>query len=105
MIIKDGTGGGKTLAIDEENRARTFAVTQLFDQHVNTHDFKVWSLPFDGIDPVGADDYFFYFKNTGTEDIRVTDIRIKSSVAGTVEVHHVTGTASFTAGTKTGVSH
>jgi hypothetical protein len=61
---------------------------------VNERLGKVWSLPFKGVDPTGADDYFFYLKNDGTTNIRITDIRISSTVAGLAELQIVTGTAS-----------
>lgn len=99
MIIKDGAGSGNTVKINSENRMDTEAVTRPLDQHINEVYHKEFSLPFDAIDPVGADDYFVYIKNTGTRDFHVTDIRIRSTVVGTVEVHGVTGTASFAAGT------
>ena len=98
MVIKDGAGSGKTLRINKENRADVEAVSRSLDQHINELYSKVYSLPFDGINPVGADDYFFYINNTGLKDLHITDIRVKSTVAGVVEVHSVTGTASFTAG-------
>jgi len=95
MIIKDGTGTGKTLSITAENRARTDTVTRSLTQHINEEYEKHFSLTFDAIDPVGADDYFFYIKNTGTKTIHATKFRFRSTVAGSVELHRVTGTASF----------
>ena len=97
IVIKDGSGKGYSLKINEENRADVEAVTRPSDQHINQRYQKVFSLPFDGIDPVGADDYFFYINNTGAKNLFITDIRVKSTVAGTVEVHHVSGTPSYTA--------
>lgn len=98
-IIKDGSGTGRTLRINSENRADVESVTRPLDQHINEVYAKVFSVAFDAIDPVGADDYFYYMKNTGTKNLHVTDIRIRSTVAGVVEVHGVTGTASFTSET------
>jgi hypothetical protein len=93
-VIKDGAGTGNTLRINEENRADVESVSRSIDQHINELYQKYFSLPFDAIDPTGADDYFFYLNNTGTKNIHVTDIRVRSTVAGVVEVRSVTGTAS-----------
>jgi hypothetical protein len=84
--------------INAQGQAATFSVSEATDRHLNRNQKQVWSLPFTGIDPVGANDYFFHIKNTGTTDLAITDIRIESSVIGTVEVHGVMGIASYAAG-------
>lgn len=93
-IIKDGSGTGNTLRINEENRADTDAITRSITQHINEVYEKHWSLFFEAIDPTGADDYFFYLKNTGTKNLHVTKTRFSTTVVGTLEIHNVTGTAS-----------
>jgi archaellum component FlaG (FlaF/FlaG flagellin family) len=93
-IIKDGSGTGKTLRINTENRASTDSVTRTIGQHINEIYQKHFVAHFEAIDPTGADDYFFYMKNTGTKNIHITKMRFLSTVAGTVEVRHVSGTAS-----------
>jgi len=98
-IIKDGSGTGRTLRVNEENRADVEAISRPIEQHINELYEKYFSLPFDAIDPVGADDYFFYLKNTGTKNLHITDLRARSTVAGTIEWHGVTGTPSFTSDT------
>ena len=98
MKIESGTGNGKFAMVNDENRLSTTAVSEPHDRHLARTENTTWSLPFEAIDPVGADDYFFYIKNTGANDIAITDIRLESSVAGNIEVHHVTGTPSFAAG-------
>lgn len=92
-IIKDGTGTGSTLQIDTENRLRGLVDSQPLDKHINIDKGKLWSAYFQ-VTPTGANDYFFYFKNTGTEDLFITDIRISSSAATQVTYEKVTGTAS-----------
>jgi hypothetical protein len=99
MIIENGGhDGGYKLIVNSEGEALTRAISEPEDRHLNQEHESVYSLPFEGIDPAGVDDYFFYIENTGTTNQAVTDIRIESSVIGTVEVHYVTGTPSFTAG-------
>lgn len=95
LQIEDGGGTGRVAKVDAENRLSTSSVTQLYDFHVNKESGKVWSLPFEGLNPAGADDYVFYIKNTGTKDLLISDIRVSADTATTqVEVHAVTGTAS-----------
>lgn len=77
----------------------TEATTSTEDRHINIEHQKVWSLPFRGIDPVGAGDIFFYFKNTDSINYIFTDFRGSTTVAGYVDIIAVSGTPSFTAGT------
>lgn len=93
-IIKDGAGTGNTLRVTSENKAQVNAVQRSLTQHINEIYEKHFSLFFEAIDPTGADDYFFYFKNTGTKNIHFTKFRFASTVIGTVEIHEVTGTAT-----------
>lgn len=96
--IEDGTGKAFQAKVNSENQIETLSVAIPEDRHTNVTHQAVWSLPFEGIDPVGADDYFFYIENTGSKNLSITDIRISSTVAGIVQVQHVSGTPSFTAG-------
>ena len=92
--LNDGTGGGFSAKVSSLNRLSTQSVVQPQDRAVNERVGKVWSLPFEGVDPTGADDYFFYLKNSGNANIRLTDIRLCSTVAGIAKLKVVTGTAS-----------
>ena len=89
--IIDGTGKGYTAKVDSENRLRTSSVTESQDYHINSEG-KVWSLDV-SVTPTGANDYFFYFKNTGTEDVHISAFRVSSTVATEIAVDVVTGTA------------
>lgn len=93
-VIKDGSGTGRQLRITAENRAAIDSVSRPISQHINEIYEKHFSISFEAVDPTGADDYFFYLKNTGTSNLHITKTRIKSTVTGTVEYHVVTGTAS-----------
>lgn len=97
MKIQDGAGSGYEAAVDNENRLATTSVIETRDKHVNRHSGKAWSFPFTTT-PTGAGDYFFYFKNTGTEDYFLTDIRLDAASAEVVGVDSVSGTASFAGG-------
>lgn len=96
--IVDGQTGNSAIVTDEY-RLETDTVSRSITQHINEKYEKHFSLTFEGIDPVGADDYFFYFKNTGTKNVHFTKFRFQTSVAGNVEIHAVTGTPSYTADT------
>lgn len=98
MMISDGVGRGYHAEVDDENRLQTFSIVEPLDKHVNVHTGKVWSLPFT-VTPVGPGDYFFYLKNTSTENYSLTDIRIDGAAADVVGLHIVSGTPTFTAGT------
>lgn len=95
MIIQDGQRG-YTAKVDEENRLYTYAVTEHQDKHSNTEG-RYSSVYFE-VTPVGADDYFFYLKNTGLDTKVITDIRISSSVATTIFVDKISGTPSYVTG-------
>ena len=91
---------GQVADVDFENRVKTFAVTQPEDKHINleggTH-----SIYFT-VTPAGANDYFYYLKNTGVSDLYITDIRIKSTVVTDIYYEYVSGTPTYTTGTATG---
>lgn len=93
-MIKDGAGTGRTARVNVENRLDVESTTRNIEQHINEAYQKYFSLPFDAVDPTGADDNFLYLKNTGTKNLHITNFRLRSTVAGVVEVHGVTGTAA-----------
>jgi len=90
---------GPYAGVTKENRLKTRSVGELFDAHENHHHGTVWSLPFFDIDPVGANDKFFYITNTGTKDIAISDARVScGTTTGRMYIKKVTGTPTFTAG-------
>jgi hypothetical protein len=95
VIIQDGLGKGFTARVDSEGRMHTVAHTNPTDFHTNNDFGKVWSLPFGPRDPTGVGDYVFYLKNTGSNNIAVTDIRLScTGAASQVSIDAVTGTAA-----------
>lgn len=94
IIENGGHDGAYKLRINSEGQAEVNSVIETEDRHININHEKVWSLPYEGVDPTAADDYFFYIKNTGATNIALTDFRVESTVVGAVEAHSVTGTAS-----------
>ena len=80
--------------IDSEHRALTFATSESIDAHLNRVKQTVWSIPFEGLNPAGADDYVLYIKNTGDKVIHISDIRLMADTTATqVEVQVVSGVA------------
>lgn len=94
MIIESGGSNATAAVVNEEGRLLTLTVNHESDFHANNHAQTYWSVPFKGINPTSTNDYFFYFKNTGTATYAVPDIRIQSDTTGAIEVHWVSGTAS-----------
>ena len=90
--IIDGTGTGKTAKVDSQNRLLTLAISESEDFHLNAVG-KVWSIDI-SLTPTGANDYFFYLENTGSEDLHISAFRASSSVPTEIAIEHVTGTAS-----------
>jgi len=95
MILQDGSGSGYNAKIDDELRLSTFSVTEPEDKHIN-REGKQWSLYFTTT-PVGAGDYFFYLKNTGTADYAISDIRVMAAATETLTYEWVSGAPSYTA--------
>jgi hypothetical protein len=86
---------GEVMDVDSKGRGKINGPIFSEDHDIAKRTGKVWSIPFENIDPTGADDNFIYIKNTGSENnINVTDIRISSTVAGQAKVIAVTGTAA-----------
>lgn len=74
-------------------------IFETFEAHQNHQYGTTWSLPFFDINPVGANDKFFYIENTGTKDIAISDIRVScATTTGRMYIKEVSGTPTFTAG-------
>ncbi len=98
MRIEDGAGGGFGAKVNAANQLWTMGNNLTLEQFVNHDQGRVFSLPFDAIDPTSTDDKFMYIKNTGvTTEFVVTAIRVSSTTAGFLRVKRVTGTASAVA--------
>lgn len=92
--IEDGTGSGRLVKVDSNNRAEVKAIQISSDEDINIRTEKVWSVPFEDLNPAGNDDYVVYIKNTGDAVLQITDVRVSATAATQVEVHAVSGTAS-----------
>lgn len=57
---------------------------------------RAWNMPFDAIDPTGADDHFLHLRNTGARSLFVVEAEISSTVAGNVEPFRASGVGANT---------
>lgn len=94
MAFLQGTSS-KFANVNSDEQLMTDSVIRTKDNFINGETGKVWSLSFAGVDPAGADDKFLYIKNTGSEPLRFTDLRISSTVVGIVSIKKVSGVASY----------
>ena len=93
--IKDGTGQAYEAQVDSRNRLSTVSVSENFDSRVNKESGKVWSIPFEGLNPDGADDFVLFIENTGDKVLHIADIRVMADTTATqLKVHSVTGVAA-----------
>ncbi len=70
-----------------------FNIQETREHYANRKNGKAWFLPFDVVDPTGADDNFAYFKNDGQPALEVVALVVSSTVIGTVKMELCTGTA------------
>lgn len=91
-LLKGGAGGDfdYTAGVNVDGQLLVKSESQSHDRELADQGF-VWSLPFSKT-PTGAGDHFFYIKNTGTVELHITDIRIRSASAETYTIQKVTGT-------------
>lgn len=95
LEIVDGTGGGHSAQVSENNHIVAETISETKIRRINHRLGTVWSVNIPGITPTGANDLFFYLKNTGSEDLTISDIYLSSSVATQVEVIGVSGTPTY----------
>jgi len=79
------------MKVDKYGQGLVVATGIQHAEHHNQESQRAWSLPFDGVDPTGADDYFFYLENTGTKILTVSSLQVGTTVKGILEVHRVSG--------------
>ena len=81
--------------VDIEHRLQVYSTTQDLPQ---TLLFKgLLSSVFFQVTPTGADDYFFYLKNTGVVDIGFNMIHASTTVPTKILVESVTGAPTYVA--------
>jgi len=96
-IIQDGSGKSYGVKVDSNNRLHGFSTVQTSDREAAL-DGRTWSYTFTET-ATGANDLFFYLKNTGTNNLHITDLRVSSTVATRLDYLAVEGTPTYTAET------
>ena len=93
MAIIQDAASGVTAKVDTANRMLVQAVSRSEDRQANING-DYYSAYFQ-VTPAGANDYFFYLRNDGIEDITVTDFRMSSTAITRLLIHKVVGTPVF----------
>lgn len=92
---RGSSGGGINEAIvDATGRLHVEADTRPIEEEINEDNARAWAIVVEDLDPTDADDYFLYIKNTGEKSLELYEIEFETTVVGSIELHHVTGTAS-----------
>ena len=69
-MIKDGTGNGTLLKIDNKNRVRGYVIIEEESSYINRIEKQSYTGAWDGgIKATNADDFIVYLKNTGNQDM------------------------------------
>lgn len=89
--------------VDDRNRLLTFATNQDLAQFLNQEEL-IFSVFFEVI-PLAANNFFFYFKNTGLIELAIGTISISSSVTTQIRYESVTGTPVFVSEVDAGVTN
>lgn len=97
MKINDGTGTGRQARVNFLNQLDAYSSTEQYDRTYNKLYGQCWSVE-SNTTPVGANDFIFYFKNTGSESYCLTDVRASAAGASTLTINKVSGTPTFAAG-------
>lgn len=74
LIIEDGGGRGYSASISNENKLHVDAMTHTTFEHQNQAG-NVFSVLFSKT-PAGANNCFFYFKNTSSNDVWIKNIKL-----------------------------
>ena len=93
MAIIQDAASGITAKVDSANRMLTQSVNRSEDRQANING-DYYSAYFQ-VTPAGANDYFFYLRNDGVEDIVVTDFRMSSTATTRLLIHRIVGTPVF----------
>ncbi len=94
---------GKVVKVTDNNRLEVSSISEDISQRSNLNG-NVFSIQF-AVTPVGANDFFFHFQNTGTKDIIFTKIRMASTVITQITIEKVTGTPTFVSATDASVTN
>lgn len=94
-VFEDGTGTGFRAKVNSRNQLAVQSIYHSLYMHEALNSGRAWTIPFDAVDPTGADDYFVYIRNdSAIYNLILVALNASSTVAGTLELQTVTGTPS-----------
>lgn len=93
MAIIQDAASGKSAVVDSFHRLLVASVSRSEDRQSNING-DYYSAYFQ-VTPAGVNDYFYYLRNDGIEDITVTDFRMSSDAINRLLIHRVSGAPVF----------
>lgn len=99
MEIRDGTGKGNMLKVDDEHMAHTRAIMDSQQHHTNESHGEAYVMDIDAVTLNGAGEYFAVIKNTDDIDMHVSGVTLfmpEFSDTAIVEAY-IGGTFAFSA--------
>ena len=97
MLILDGTGSGRSAAVNKDNKLEVVAITATSEHNTNHHDGLAFNVCFEvtptATDPSGGDTEacIFYMKNTSEVDITIEGIFLRLGGTGEEDTIEVRG--------------
>jgi len=86
MLIESGTGNGKKMGVDDENRGMVDCITKTAERHVNESHGDAYHALID-ISPTANDDCIFYMINSDNDkELVVEGIYLQVNAAGEIYV-------------------
>ncbi len=73
--IKDGTGKGYLLKIDNKNRLQNYGVTETEASFINRVEKEAYSGTWEGALTAASTDYIIYLKNTSDKDLIINRVK------------------------------
>ena len=102
MLIEDGTGSGRTAAVNSENRLKTIAITTSVEHHINHEEGLSFSFitqqtpAYDDPSTSSGDVCFAYIKNTDDIDMCLEEIDIRLGGTSESEIIKILGKTNGT---------
>lgn len=84
--IKDGTGKGYLVKVNEKNQLLVEAITWSGEHNICHEDEEAYSVYFN-VTPTGASDVFLYMKNTSAISLCITSINIYTPSLEAIDIY------------------
>ena len=93
MAIIQDAASGKTAIVNSSHRLLVGSVSRSEDRQSNIN--GDYYSAFFQVTPAATNDYFFYLRNDGVDDVTVTDFRMSSTALTRLLIHRVVGAPVF----------